>query len=330
MRAWILEKLGSISNQRLADIPQPVAGAGEVLMDVIYAGLNPADRYLAEGQYPARPPLPHVLGRDGVGIIRARGPGVQQFKPGDKALIIRGPVGVDRQGTFAEQVAVPVSSLTGIPDGWNLEQAGGASLTYLTAYQALTQWGDPAPSVVLVTGASGGVGVAAVQLAAALGCTVVALSRSEEKQEKLRQLGAQITADPEDTQWRRRVLNALNGRKVDLIVENIGGPLFTELFDVMAMWGKISVVGRLAGLVPQFNTASLFFRRLRIGGVAVGTYTAHEAQNAFKAVLGILARTGAKPVIDQVFEFEALPAAFDRLAAGPMGKVLLQVSPEPA
>ena len=139
---------------------------------------------------------------------------------------------------------------------------------------------------MLVTGASGGVGVAAVQLAAALGYSVVALSRSKEKQEKLQQLGAHITADPEDTQWRRRVLDALNGRKVDLIVENIGGPLFTELLDVMAMWGKISVVGRLAGPVPQFNTASLFFRRLRIGGVAVGTYTADERKTRLRRFLG--------------------------------------------
>lgn len=328
MRAWLLEKIGSIDNLHLADIPPPVAGTDEVLLDVIYAGLNPADRYLAEGQYPARPSLPHVLGRDAVGKVSATGPGVKLFKPGDLALIIRGPVGVEQQGTFAQQVAVPVSFLTGVPSGWNLQQVGGASLTYLTAYQALTQWGDPSSSVVLVTGASGGVGVAAVQLAAALDCTVIALSRSKEKREKLLQLGARMAIDPMDTQWRRRVLDGLDSRRVDLVVENIGGPLFSELLDVMGMWGKISVVGRLAGPVPQFNTASLFFRRLRIGGVAVGTYTADEAQNAFKAALLLLAKTGAKPVIDRVFEFNELPAAFERLAAGPMGKVLLRVGAE--
>jgi NADPH:quinone reductase len=328
MRAWVLDKLGSISNLRLTEIPAPLVKSEEVLMNVIYAGLNPADRYLAEGQYPARPPLPHVLGRDGVGRISAIGPGAGQFKPGDIALIIRGPIGVERQGTFAQSVAVPISSLAGVPTGWSLQQAGGASLTYLTAFQALTQWGDLAPCVVLVTGASGGVGVAAVQLAVASGHTVVALSRSLEKREKLRELGAHITADPTDTQWRRRVLDALNDRRVDLVVESIGGPLFSELLDVMGIWGRISVVGRLAGPVPQFNTASLFFRRLRIGGVAVGTYTTEEALAAFETVLALLAKTGAKPVVDQVFDFSELPAAFEKLAVGPMGKVLLQVAPE--
>jgi NADPH2:quinone reductase len=89
--------------------------------------------------------------------------------------------------------------------------------------------------------------------------------------------------------------------------------------------GKVSVVGRLAGPVPSFNTASLFFRRLRLGGVAVGAYTNPECRAAWEEVLALLSRSGARPVVDRVFPFEELPQAFDRLAQGPMGKVLLQV-----
>ncbi len=325
MEAWLLEKLGGLENLHLMETHEPTAGANDVVMDMIYSALNPADRYLAEGQYPARPPLPHILGRDGVGRITAIGGSVRGWKVGDRALIIRGPVGVDQAGTFAQKTLVPAECLAALPTGWTEQECAGASLVYLTAWQALTQWGDLPPSVVLVTGASGGVGVASVQLACALGHTVVAFSRSAEKRERLSEMGANITIDPANTQWRKKLLKLLAGKRVDLVVENIGGAQFSELLDVMAMGGKISVVGRLAGPVPQFNTASLLFRRLRIGGVAAGSFTAAEARAAWQAVLTILARHDDRPKIDSVFNFEQLPQAFERLAAGPMGKVLLKI-----
>ncbi len=326
MKAWALEKLGGLENLHLTDVAEPVCQSDEVVMEVLYSALNPADRYLAEGQYPARPPLPHILGRDGVGRITAAGPDVTGWKVGDAALIIRGPVGVERAGTFAEKVAVPAGCLAALPMGWTLQQCAGASLVYLTAWQALTQWGNLAPSVVLVTGASGGVGVASVQLASAMGHTVVAFSRSAEKRRRLSEIGAGITLDPANTQWRKELLKLLAGKRVDLVVENIGGSQFSELLDVMAMWGKISVVGRLAGPVPQFNTASLFFRRLRIGGVAAGSFTPEDARAAWQEVLKVLAVHDNRPLIDMVFAFHELPKAFERLAAGPMGKVLLKVA----
>jgi NADPH2:quinone reductase len=97
------------------------------------------------------------------------------------------------------------------------------------------------------------------------------------------------------------------------------------VLDTLGNWGKVSVVGRLAGPVPQFNTASLFFRRLRIGGVAVGSYTNAESRAAWNQILALLESTGARPLIDRVFTFDQLPAAFARLTEGPMGKVLLAV-----
>lgn len=350
MQAWQINKLGSISNLHRVEVPVPQPKAGQVVMDVLLAGLNPADRYLAEGQYPARPAMPHTLGRDAVGRIVRVGDDVTTWRPGELALILRGPVGVEIAGTFAEQVAVPVNCLVPVPAGWSMEESAGASLVYMTAWQAITQWGNlnaptdiysaPAddgpdllrnknsaemPAVVLVTGASGGVGVAAVQLASAMGYTVAALSRSNVKRARLSNMGAEITLDPADTQWRKQLQAALNGRKVDLVVDNIGGEQFSDILTVMGAWGKISVVGRLAGPVPQFNTASLFFRRLRIGGVAVGDYTPRQAQGVWQKVLQTLALKKQKPLVDKIFDFTDLPAAFDRLAAGPMGKVLLRV-----
>ena len=128
------------------------------------------------------------------------------------------------------------------------------------------------------------------------------------------------------TSWRKELSAQLGERPVNLAVDNIGGPLFPQILETLAMWGKVSVVGRLAGPVPEFNTASLFFRRLQIGGVAIATYTNEETRDAWTRVLDTLATTGAKPVIDRIFNFDEVPAAFHRLHAGPMGKVLVKVA----
>lgn len=326
MKAWLLDRLEGISNLRIADVPEPRAGEGEAVLQVQYAALNPADRYLAENQYPAKPPLPHTLGRDAVGTVVEVGPKVSGLRVGDRRLILRGEVGVNRAGTFAERVALHVEWLAEAPAGWNDQESAGASLVYLTAYQALSQWGDLPPSMVLITGASGGVGVSGTQLASAMGHTVVALSRSESKRKRLAELGAAVTLDPEDDRWPVKLKEQLGGRRVDLAIDNIGGPLFSKVVDTLGNHGKVSVVGRLAGPVPQFNTASLFFRRARIGGVAVGSYTADESQLAWKNVVTLMEKTEARPLVDHVFEFEQLPAAFEQLKKGPMGKVLLRVN----
>jgi NADPH2:quinone reductase len=240
--------------------------------------------------------------------------------------ILRGDVGVNRRGTFAQRVAVAVDDLVEVPASWSDQEAAGAVLVYLTAYQALTMWGLLPPSaVVLVTGASGGVGVAAVQLAAALGHTVIALSRSPQKSLRLRQLGASLTFDPADPGWRQAAKTALAPRRVDLAIDNIGGKVLPDVIDTLGELGRVSIVGRLAGPVPNFNTASLIFRRVRLGGVAVSAFGSAEGRAAWQKVLGLLASTGARPLVDTVFPFDQLPKAFERLAEGPMGKVLVQV-----
>jgi NADPH2:quinone reductase len=325
VRAWLLDKFEGLSHLTLADFVEPQPAAGEVVLDVSYAGLNPADRYLAEGQYPARPPLPHILGRDGIGTVAQIGLGVTGLRIGDRRVILRGEVGVSRAGTFAQKVAVPIQSLVEIPAGWTEEESAGAALVYVTAYQALTQWGDLLPSVVLVTGASGGVGVASTQLAKAMGHTVVGLSRSAEKAQRVRELGAAIVLDPEDPTWRDRLKEQLGGRRVDLAIDNIGGKLLPQVIDTLGQSGKVSVVGRLAGPVPQFNTASLFFRRIRMGGVHVGAYSSDESRSAWARIVELMNRAGAKPLVDSIYAFEQLPQAFERLQEGPMGKVLLKL-----
>jgi NADPH2:quinone reductase len=324
MRAWLLDSYAGVAALRLGVAEPREPQAGEVRLRLHYAALNPADAFLAQNLYPAKPVFPHILGRDGAGEISATGPGVTEFHVGEQAGILRCEAGVNIWGTLAEEVVVPAVSLAPVPYGWTLAEMAAAPLVFLTAWQALTQWG-PRGGVLLVTGASGGVGTASVILGKSLGFTVVALSRSAEKSARLRTLGADFTFDPAAADLRKQVQAAIAPHKVDLAIDTIGGALFAQVIALLGQDGAVSVVGRSAGPVPEFNTATLFFRRNRIGGVSVGAYTPREAQAAWREIVRRLDAAGRRPVIDSTFPFEEVPAAFARLAAGPLGKVLVAV-----
>lgn len=330
MKAWLWDGSAGIEHVKLSDAPVPEPKRGEVVLEVSHAALNPADLYLAEGRYPypVDPPLPHVLGRDGVGTVIKVGDGVKDVGIGDRRMILRSDAGVFRWGTFAEQLSVPADCLAQIPEGWSDEEASCASLVYMAGYRALTMWEPLKPrSVVLVTGASGGVGVATVQLASAMGHTVVALSRNEDKQKRLRSLGATLTFNPEDPRWHEDLRDSLKSRGVDLAVDNIGGKLFPQVVAAMGEHGRISLVGELAGPVPNFDTGTLFSRRLRIGAMALGYLSPEETRNTWDELLKVITASGARPQIDRAFNFEELHEAFERLTKGPMGKVLIRIRP---
>lgn len=331
MRAWLMQSYEGVDKLELKQAADPQPGPGEALLRTRFAALNPADAFLARAMYPANPPLPHVLGRDGVGEVLAVGAGVGNVRVGDIAGVLRCDVGVSTWGTLAEKTVAPAASLAPVPAGWSLEEMAGAPLAFLTAWQALTQWSDPpappkAGSVVLVTGASGGVGIASILLGKSMNLTVAALSRSEEKSAKLKELGADYVFDPADPGLRKAVLTALSPRRVDLVVDNIGGTLFNEVIAMLGYAGRISVVGRSAGPVPEFNTASLFFRRNRVGGVAVSDFSPEAAQATWKEIVRRLDAMGKRPIIDRIYPFEEVKQAFARLAQGPLGKVVVRVA----
>ena len=331
MRAWLMDSLEGVDSLRLGEVVDPQPGPGQVLLRVRMAGLNPADAFLAEGMYPAHPPLPHILGRDGVGDVLAVGPGVINVRLGETVGILRCDVGVDVWGTLAEKVVVPMESLTRIPSGWSLEEMAGAPLVFLTAWQALTQWNEPAAppragSVLLVTGASGGVGVASVLLGKSMALTVVALSRAKEKRGRLKSLGADFVFDPEDRSLVQAVKEGINPKRVDIVVDSVGGVLLNQVIMLLGYGGRISVVGRSGGTVPEFNTASLLFRRIRMGGVSVGDESPEVAQTVWKEIVGRLDAMGQRPQVDSVVPFEEVKRGFARLSQGPMGKVLVRVA----
>lgn len=330
MRAWLMDSYKGVEQLRLGQVPDPKPGPAEVLLKVRYAALNPADAFLAQGLYPAKPALPHILGRDGVGEIEILGSSVKNFCVGEMVAILRCEAGVETPGTLAEKVVVPAESLVRIPAGWSLEEMAGAPLVFLTAWQALTQWSaPPAPpperSVLLVSGASGGVGVASLLLGKAINLIVMALSRDAEKRAKLKRLGADFVFDPEDRNLSQSVSAAMSPKKVHLAIDCVGGKLLPHIIAILGYGGRISIVGRNGGTVPEFNTATLLFRRIRMGGVSVGDYTAEAAQVAWKEIVEWLETIGQRPQVDSIIPFEDVKKGFARLAQGPMGKVLVCV-----
>ncbi|MFO0776146.1 MAG: zinc-binding alcohol dehydrogenase family protein [Nitrospira sp.] len=331
MRAWLMDSYKGVEQLRLGQVPDPKPGPAEVLLKVRYAALNPADAFLAQGLYPAKPALPHILGRDGVGEIEILGSSVKNFCVGEMVAILRCEAGVETPGTLAEKVVVPAESLVRIPAGWSLEEMAGAPLVFLTAWQALTQWSaPPAPpperSVLLVSGASGGVGVASLLLGKAINLIVMALSRDAEKRAKLKRLGADFVFDPEDRNLSQSVSAAMSPKKVHLAIDCVGGKLLPHIIAILGYGGRISIVGRSGGTVPEFNTATLLFRRIRMGGVSVGDYTAEAAQVAWKEIVDRLETIGQRPQVDSIIPFEDVKKGFARLAQGPMGKVLVCVT----
>lgn len=326
MKSWRFHEFGDIRNLKLEHVAMPVPGPGEVLVKVAYAALNPADAFLVKGQYPRPGRPPFAVGRDGSGVVVKSGPGTDLVE-GRQVVVLRGDTGVRRDGTLAEYVTVPAESLALLPAGWTLQEGAAAPLVFLTAWQALVDVGGMEPGMtVLVTGASGGVGTAAVLLAKSFGCRVIALSRSGKKRSKLVKLGATAALDSGDPDLAERVKEAMDGGRADIAVENLGGDYLQLCLDLVGPRGRVAVVGLLSGLTAKVKVPILIFKQARIEGVSVGAYEPADAQVAWTGIVHRLNLIHGRPPIDSVFPATDVQEAFSRLAEGPMGKVLVQFS----
>ena len=327
MEAWRLSEFGDIQNLKLGEYDDPAPGDGEVLIRLKFAALNPADRLLVEGTYPGAGELPLTVGRDGAGEV-VSAPDGSGFAAGDSVLILRSPVGVSRQGTLAELVTVPAECVTRLPKGWTFEEGAASSVVYLTAWKALKVQGRlKSGETVVINGASGGVGVASIQVAKALGARVVALSRDSEKRKHLMELGADIVVDSSGAlaDMEGEVKKALDGGGADLVIENLGGPFLQSSVNLCNLNGRVMVIGLLAGRKSELTMGLVLFKQVRIEGVHVGKYTATETQEAWSYVVDTLNKAGVKPVVDKVYPMESVQEAFAHLSGNHIGKVLVQI-----
>lgn len=325
MRALVTTPSGGWSNTKLTDIELPKGQPDKVLVRILSVGLNPADNFLIHGRYPGGPRPPFIVGRDACGIVlQADGKG--QWKPGDAVVTLQSTTTDLTNGTLCDEQWIAAENLARKPDDWTDAEAAAAPLVYQTAWKALVDIGGLQPGQpVVITGASGGVGLAAVHLARAYGATVVALSRSEDKQKKLIEAGAHFVFAPDDPELKEKIFAALNVKGVPLVVENVGGPMLTMAVHLLGVHGRVSVVGVLAGIESAIPIPALMFKRLSIHGVLVTDDSPEKSQKSWAQIVTLLGKSKARPIIDSQFPLEDAEAAFNKLGENVFGKVVVNI-----
>lgn len=325
MRAWRFHETGDIANLVLEETDVPALERGEVLVRLKCASLNPADRYLIQGQYPRAGTPPFTPGRDGSRIV-LHAPSGGRFREGDKVCILGGLTGVSAQGTLAERCAVPEEWLSPIPEGWTFEQAAAAPLVHLTAWRALKVCGGLTHGeTVVITGASGGVGTAAVFLAKACGAHVIALSRDTAKRKTLEAMGADETVDTNAPALEREVRKVAGDAPVSLVIDTLGGPFLEKCLRIVGSHGRVMVVGLLAEVTSEITLGLLIHKNIRVQGLSVSAFTPDQAQQAWAEILACYEKSSKRPIISRIFAMEEVQDAFRHLKEGPLGKVVIRI-----
>jgi zinc-binding alcohol dehydrogenase/oxidoreductase len=322
-----LQAFGGPEGLRPVELPDPEPGDGEVLVDLVAAGLNRRDYWLRVG---GRVPLPCVLGSDGAGVVSAVGPGVAGVAAGEEVVInpslAWGPredapgerfriLGVPDQGTYAQRVVVPAEQVRPKPARLTWLEAAALPLAGLTAWRAVVTHAEARPGrTILVPGAGGGVATFAVQIAAAVGARVLVTSSSAEKLERARALGAEGGADYRDPAWPEQV------HPVDAVVDSVGAAVWRGALRALRDGGRLVNFGDTGGDVAEVDVDRLFFGQLRIQGTTMGS------PREFDALLAHVEDAEWRPVIDSVFPLEQAAAAHARLEAPDrFGKVVLAI-----
>lgn len=271
MKAVAIERFGAPEDLVLREFASPVPGSGDVLIEVHAAGVNFPDLLVCGGKYQVLAPLPFIIGKEGAGVVRAVGEGVTRFKPGQRVAF------EVEAGAFAEEIRVRQDHCFAVPDQLSLIDAAGLGLAYQTAWFALTDRGQiKAGDWVLVTGAAGGVGIAAVQLARAFGAKVIAGLGTMSKEAFVRARGADAVLDLgepnlKDT-LRERVRAITGGHGLDIVVDNVGGDAFNASLRAMAEGGRMLIVGFTSGTIPQVSVNYLMLKHIAVIGVNWGVY----------------------------------------------------------
>ncbi len=318
MRSYRVWEHGAPSSMRIDTLPDLIPGPGEMVVDVKAAGINFPDTLVVSGKYQILPARPFAPGKDLAGIVCAVGPGVTDFAPGDRIM------GQVEHGAFAEQALVSPSQAFRLPDGMEFAEAAAMGLVYQTAHFALVERGQyKRGETVLVGGAAGGVGLAAVQIAKGLGARVLAGVRSEAEAEVVREAGADAVIDlsaPDlRDSLRAQVVAATDGRGADVVLDPLGDAFFAAAVRAMAWCGRLVVIGFAAGEIPSIKVNYLLVKNISISGLQWSDYRDRtpEKVRTVQAELFDLWRAGVlKPRIMRRFPFAELPEALDLVSQG--------------
>ncbi len=316
MKAWLVETLGQ--PPRLADLPRPVPGPGEVLLRVAAAGLNFADLLMAEGKYQDRPGLPFIPGMELAGVVEEAGPGVT-LAPGSRVAAHV------RCGAFAEWGVVPADRLLALPDAMPFDHAAGFQIAYGTSHLALAgKAGLRAGETLFVTGAAGGVGLTAVEIGHLMGARVIAQVRGPEKAALARAAGADEVIEG-DTPDLKAALRDLGG--VDVVYDTVGGPGFEAALRATRPGGRMLAIGFAGGEVPKVPLNQLLVRNVSVIGFWWGGYLSfapEELTGSLATLLHWYAEGRLSPHVSQVLPFDRLPAGLEAIRSRrATGKIVL-------
>lgn len=325
MKAIQTADLSSIDNYSLADLPVPQPGEGEVRIKVAACGVGFVDSLVALGRYQVKPPLPHVPGGEIGGVVDALGPGVTRFAPGERVL-------AQVRGGFAEYAIASERAVSRIPDRMSMNQAAGFRVNYGTALHGLRDRAAlKAGETLVVIGAAGGVGLAAVQVGRLLGATVIGVASTEEKRRFVKEAGAAVTLDRTAEGWRER-LKAVAPQGIDVVFDPVSGPLLQPAFRSLGWGGRYLIVGFAGGDIPALPVNLPLLKGAALVGVDYrqfgAVFEAEAAASELEELLAWVAKGELDVPVGRTFPFGQYRSALEYALSGDgTGKTILVVDP---
>ena len=319
MKAVMCKAWGLPDSLVVEEVPDPVPGPGQVVVDVKAAGVNFPDVLIVQGKYQFKPELPFTPGNELSGVVSAVGPDVAGFSIGDKVIAFT-PI-----GAFAQQALVPVQALMPMPPGMDFDTAAAITLTYGTSHHAVVdRAGLKAGETMLVLGAAGGVGLAAIDIGKALGARVIAAASSDEKLAVCREHGADATINYSTEDLREAIKVATDGKGPDVIYDPVGGEYAEPAFRSIGWRGRYLVVGFANGEIPKLPLNLALLKGASLVGVFWGEFAKREPKAnmaAMRQMMGWLAEGKIRPRISGRYKLEETAQALNDMAAR---KVVIQ------
>lgn len=322
MKAMVATRWGEPAELQYVDVPDPRPGPGQVLIGTRAVGCNFPDILMVQGKYQVKPPLPFSPGHEIAGIVSAVGEGVTRVGPGDRVIASL------EWGGYAERAVTKAERVHQVPDVMPFDEAAALFVVYQTGYCALVRRAALQPGEwLLVHGAAGGVGLAAVQLGKALGARVIATAGTPEKLEIARQAGADILVDYRTEDWVERVKAVTGGEGADVIYDPVGGDVFDGSTKCIAFEGRLLTIGFAGGRIPTLAVNRVLLKNISVVGVHWGFYQRRGSPLVgewMDALFKLYAEGRIRPVIYRTYPLREAAAALQALAAREShGKVVL-------
>lgn len=323
MQAILVRAFGGPEVLVVEDVPTPGPARGELLIRIGAAGVNPVDTYIRSGAYARKPSLPYIPGSDGAGVVESVGEGVERWRRGDRVYVAG--TAVPGAGTYAEWTICGPSQVHPLPDHLSFEQGAAVGVPYGTAWRALFQRGGARPGeTVLVHGASGGVGVAALQMARAAGMRTLGTAGTGAGAALARAEGADLVFDHHARDYAEQILEATGGRGVDVVLEMLANVNLSRDLQLLAPRGRVVVVGNRGTI--EINPRDAMARDADIRGVLLGNTPPDELASAHAGIGAGLAQGTLRPVVARRFTLAEAPGAHEAvMAAGAQGKIVIAV-----